>query len=244
MPRRPPKNDPYLQQAELETALQINPQLQALAALLAGKRSDYINTRRVNASNARGIAEAANLASLRVGEAYGGSPQAPRAGGLLAALKGSADTPEGEAAFNRLAGEQAHAQSMFADQASRAQQGRVYGNQQARDEWLDTKDKVNASFGDLQTTAGQLTAATLGKLLEGRRERQAAANNRAAENKQSEANSWRSAGYTGDPAKGGKPIPGGPADVNDPRDKPKGKGGPKGKTGLKLATAEQHGARS
>ena len=163
--------DPYLAQAQLETALQLDPQMSSLAGLLAGERSDYINTRRVNASNARGIQEGAFRAANEVGRIYGGNPQNPMQGTLLAALKATANTPEGQAAYNRLAESQARELASFQNDAYRAVQAQQYGNQKARNEYMGAKDEILGKVADLRRQQGMLTAATYNKLRESMRER-------------------------------------------------------------------------
>jgi hypothetical protein len=223
--------DPYLSQAQLEASLQIDPQVQALAALLSGQRGDYINTRRVNASNARGITEASQRASTGLRDVYGAqNPQQPAAGGLLAAMMTGATTPEGQAAYQRMLGEYGQTQQHLADQGMQAQTAATYANQQARDDYLSSKEQINNSYQDLLAQSGKLTAATYGKLLEARRQRATtrrgqdlSAANQAAQLGQSERNSIRSSGIDPDT---GKPIPGGKA---DPKAKP-----------IKLQSDSQH----
>ena len=72
-----PRVNSFLNQALMEASTQIDPQADALLSMLAGKRRDYINTRRVNASNARGIAAGARQADANVQSFYGSPGSAP-----------------------------------------------------------------------------------------------------------------------------------------------------------------------
>lgn len=206
-----------LEQAQIDADLQISPQLAALGQLLRSKRSEYINTRHVNASNARGISEAAHQAAASTAQVYGGpNPQAPAQGSVLAALLQSAGTPEGKAAYDRAVQEYGQTQSMFNTQALRAEVGRQYGNRQARQQYLSDRGEIQQSAQDLAAQSGQLQAAGLNKILDAmaqrgltRRQQNISAANSRRSTSQSERNSIRSSGIDPDT---GKPIPGGKLD--------------------------------
>jgi hypothetical protein len=230
--RRGPALDPIVQQALVEAQLQLGPQFSALDALDAQRRSEYINTRRVNASNARGVREAALRSSEAVGRTFG-APDAPEPGTILAALMRGAGTAEGQAAYNRFAGESGQTQAGFQQAAFQAEQGRQYGNLKARNDLMGQRAEIQSSRIDLARQAGLLTQSIANKAKEAQRQRAADMTVRREENENSRGNALISAGYTPD----GRVIPGGPADINDPRDYPNGSSG---RRQPKLATTEKH----
>lgn len=155
--------DPLLERALLEADLKVGGQGSALRQLLDEARGSYVRTRRVNASNARGIIASARLATPQMAGAFDQALSSVNA--QRAALgQGGALDPQA-AAFERRVGEQkANALADLVSQANRAEAGRVYGGQVARDEYLGTKDKIQRQLVDLAHEQGTTAQVAYGRL--------------------------------------------------------------------------------
>lgn len=226
--RRP---NPLLERALLDTELKLGPEANALRSLLGELAGGYTRTRRVNASNARGIVAATEQARPQVAGAF--DQALSSVGAQRAALgKGGPLDPQA-AAYERRVGEQrAGALNDLSDRSVRATEGQVFANTTARDEYLGGKSKIVGQLQDLARESGALTASTLGKLKDDqlargltRRGQDVTAGNSRRSTAQQERSSIRSSGIDPDT---GRPIPGGRLD-------------PKAKAAkVKWASQEQH----
>ncbi len=162
--------DPLLERAILETELKLGPRGAALRGLLSDAAGTYGRTRRVNASNAAGIKAATQQAQPQVSGAFDralGSVDAQRA---ALGVGGPAD-PQA-AAFTRRVGEQrANALGELVQQGVRAESGRVFANESARDEYLGTKAKIFGELAELAGQSGAVTTDTFNKLKDAQAQR-------------------------------------------------------------------------
>lgn len=168
MPSR--RRDPLLERALLETDLELGPQANALRGLLSQLAGEYTRTRKVNASNARGIIAATQQARPQVAGAFDqalASVSAQRA----ALGRGGALDPQA-AAYERRVGEQrANALSELTGQETRAEAGRVFGGQVARDEYLGKKGEITGQLLELAGKQGATAQSIYGKLKESQAQR-------------------------------------------------------------------------
>lgn len=163
-----PRRDPLLEQAALEASLKLGPQGNALRSLLSDLAGQYSRTRKVNASNAAGIAEATRQARPEVGGAF---DQALSSVSAQRAALGASGDPQA-AAYQRRVGEQkANALNELSGRELRATEGRVFANQTAREEYLGGKQKIISQLQDLAGQEGAETAASYGRLRESQRDR-------------------------------------------------------------------------
>jgi hypothetical protein len=163
------RRDPLLEQALLETSLKLGPQANALRSLLSELAGSYTRTRKVNASNAAGIRAATEQARPEVGGAFEqalASTQAQRA----ALGVGPAD-PQAQAFERRVMESRANALNDLTDRSTRAEEGRVYANQTARDEYLANKQKITGELTGLAGEQGAQTQALYNSLKDKQRDR-------------------------------------------------------------------------
>jgi hypothetical protein len=163
------RRDPLLEQALLASSLKLAPQENALRSLLTDLAGQYTRGRRVNASNAAGIKAATQQARPDVGSAFEqalASTQAQRA----ALGVGPAD-PQAQAFERRVGEERAHALNDLTDREVRAEEGRVYANQTARDEYLAGKQKITDQLAELAAQGGAETQSTYNTLKDKQRDR-------------------------------------------------------------------------
>lgn len=157
------RTDPLLERALLEADLKLGGQGSALRQLLDEARGQYVRTRRVNASNARGIVAAAQQATPQMAGAFDqalGSVNAQR----QALGKGGVLDPQASAYERRIGEQKASALAELVAQQNRAEAGRVYGGQVARDEYLGTKDKITGQLVDLAREQGLTAQSAYGRL--------------------------------------------------------------------------------
>jgi hypothetical protein len=158
-----------LEQALLQTSLKLGPEANALRSLLSELAGTYSRTRRVNASNAAGIRAATEQARPQVGSAFEqalASTQAQRA------ALGVAGTDPQAAAFERRVGEQrANALNDLTARSRQAEEGRVFANQTARDEYLSGKQKITGQLTGLAGEQGAQTQALYDSLKDKQRAR-------------------------------------------------------------------------
>lgn len=155
--------DPLLQRALLETDLKLGGQGSALRQLLDEARGAYIRTRRVNASNARGIIAATQQARPQVAGAFDQALSSVNAQRAALGAGGPAD-PQA-AAYTRRVGEQkANALTDLLGQETRAEAGRVYGGDVARQEYMGTKQKITNQLVDLAHEQGVTAQSVYGRL--------------------------------------------------------------------------------
>ncbi|HUR86962.1 MAG TPA: hypothetical protein VMY78_16635 [Solirubrobacteraceae bacterium] len=187
-----------------------------MRSLLSQAAAEYGRTRRTAASNATGIIEATRQAQPQIAGAFDqalGSVQAQRA-----ALGVGAGDPQA-AAYERRVGEQkALALTDLVQQAVRAEQGRVYSGQVARDEYLGKKSQITGELLDFAQKQGLTAQSIYGKLKDERlqrgvtrrgqdvtargqslssRDRQASLTEQQRHNRASEANAQRRAAAGG-----------------------------------------------
>lgn len=163
------RRDPLLEQALLETSLKLGPQANALRSLLSELAGSYTRTRKVNASNAAGIRAATEQARPEVGGAFEqalASTQAQRA----ALGVGPAD-PQAQAFERRVMESRANALNDLTDRSTRAEEGRVYANQTARDEYLASKQKITGELTGLAGEQGAQTQSLYNSLKDKQRDR-------------------------------------------------------------------------
>lgn len=199
------RRDPLLEQALLETSLKLGPEANALRSLLTGLAGSYSRTRRVNASNAAGIREATRQATPEVGGAFAQALQSSQA--QRAALGVSGSEPQAAAYERRIMEQRANALSDLSDRGARAEEGRVFANQTARDEYLGDKAKIVGQLQELAGREGAEVTARYGQLREAQRgravttrgqtlssrDRQAGQGETARHNREMEANARQSA---------------------------------------------------
>lgn len=149
--------DPLLERALLETNLKLGPQGAALRDLLGQARGDYIRKRRVNASNAAGIIEAARQAEPKVSGVF---DQALSNVDAIRGGVGAGGDPQAAAYARRVGESKANALADLVAQQTRAAEGRVYAGDVARDEYMGTKGKVLSQLTDLAGQQG-MTAASI-----------------------------------------------------------------------------------
>lgn len=153
--------DPLLERALLETNLKLGPQGAALRDLLGQARGDYIRKRRVNASNAAGIIEAARQAEPKVSGVF---DQALSNVDAIRGGAGAGGDPQAAAYARRVGESKANALADLVAQQTRAAEGRVYAGDVARDEYMGTKGKVLSQLTDLAGQQGMTTASIYGQL--------------------------------------------------------------------------------
>ncbi len=148
-----PRSDTLLARALLEASLRTDPQLGALRALLSERAQTYSRDRAVNASNERGIVAATREATPRVQGAF---DQALASVTAQRAALGQGSDPQAFA-FQRRVGEQrANALTDLSDRQTRATEGRVFANQQARSEYVGDKQKIRGQLIGLLGERGAL----------------------------------------------------------------------------------------
>lgn len=157
------RTDPLLERALLEADLKLGGQGSALRELLGQARGEYIRTRRVNASNARAIQASAMLAAPATGKAF------DQALGTVAAQRqalgyGGPGDVQAQAYARRVGEQKANALVDLVGQAQRAEAGRVYGGDVARNEYLGTKRKIVGQLGDLAREQGATAQLAYGRL--------------------------------------------------------------------------------
>lgn len=163
------RRDPLLEQALLETSLKLGPEKNALRGLLSQLAGSYTRTRRVNASNAAGIREATRQATPQVGGAFAQALQSSQA--QRAALGVSGSEPQAAAYERRIMEQQANALTDLANRGARAEEGRVFANQTARDEYFGDKAKIMGQLQELAGRQGAEATARYGQLREAQRGR-------------------------------------------------------------------------
>lgn len=157
-----------LRRALLETELQLGPQGAALRGLRSERAGEYTRTRRVNASNERAIVGAIDQALPKAGRSW------DEALATVTAQQRALGGVPGEqaSAFSRRVGEQkAGDLTDLTDRRTRATEGRVYANEEARSSYLSDKAKINSQLQDLMKQSGLLTATRYGDLLDEAAER-------------------------------------------------------------------------
>lgn len=163
------RRDPLLEQALLESSLKLAPEASALRTLLTERAGEYSRSRKVNASNAAGIREATRQATPEVQGAFAqalASSQAQRA-----ALGVAGTDPQAAAYERRVMEQQARAVSDLADRGTRAEEGRIFANQTARDSYLGDKAKIIGQLQELAGREGAEATARFGQLKEAQRGR-------------------------------------------------------------------------
>jgi len=163
------RRDPLLDRALLESATKYGPQGGALRSLLQELAGSYGRTRRVNNSSAIGITAATQQARPDVQQAF---DQALQSGGAQrAALGVGADDPQA-AAYQRRVGEQkAGALTDLTQREVRAEEGRIFANSSARQEYVGGKEKILGQLRELEAQQGAETAARYGSLRDDQLER-------------------------------------------------------------------------
>lgn len=157
------RTDPLLERALLEADLKLGGQGSALRELLGQARGEYIRTRRVNASNARAIQASTMAAAPATSKAFDlalGSVAAQR----QALGYGGPGDVQAQAYARRVGEQKANALVDLVGQAQRAEAGRVYGGDVARNEYLGTKRKIVGQLGDLAREQGATAQLAYGRL--------------------------------------------------------------------------------
>lgn len=158
----PSRRDSLLARALLEADQRYGPQGAALRSLLSERAQEYDRTRRVLASNARGIVAATQQARPEMSQAF------DQALATAQAARGALGTPQGDpqaAAYTRRVSEaRAHALNALSDRATQAEEGRIYGGQTARREYLADKRKIGDQLLGLLGQSGAFVAARRGEL--------------------------------------------------------------------------------
>lgn len=156
------RRDPLLERALLQTDLELGPQHNALRGLLSQLGAQYTRDRKVLASNAAGIREATRQARPDVAGVFDqalGSVNAQRA-----ALGVGAGDPQAAAYERRVAEQKANALNELIGRETRAEEGRVYGGQVARDEYMGKKSQITGQLLDLAERQGKTAQSIYGKL--------------------------------------------------------------------------------
>jgi hypothetical protein len=156
------RRDPLLERALLESDLALGSQGSALRGLLAQAAAEYTQTRKVGASNARAIIGSTQAAAPQVAHVFDQALASVNA--QRAALGVGAGDPQA-AAYERRVGEQ-KAQSLtdLIQQGARAEQGRVYAGQVARDQYVGKKSQITGELLDLAQKQGLTAQSIYGKL--------------------------------------------------------------------------------
>ena len=160
MPRR--ERDSVLARALLDAQLRYDPQIGALRGLRHERALQYGRTRRVNSSNAQGIAAAVDEAQPDVAAAFDQALASVNA--QRDALGVGPEDPQA-AAYERRVGEaKGHALRELVMERQRAISGQVYANQAARSEYLADRRKIDDQLRGLISESGAYAVSRRGEL--------------------------------------------------------------------------------
>lgn len=157
-----------LRRALIESQLKLNPQGAMLRQLMDEARSGYGMTRRVNHSNEAAIKQATVEARPEVESAY---DRALSSVSAQRAALGRPDDPQAAAYQRRVSEGRANGLLDLTQESLRATEGRVFANDQARESYLGTKQKIQGQQMNLAEQLGLMTSSTLDKLRDDQRDR-------------------------------------------------------------------------
>ena len=155
------RDNRILERALLETQLQLGPQGAGLRGLLTDLAGSYDRTRKVNASNERAIVGATRQARPAMERNF--DDALATAGAQQRAL-GAVDTEQSRAFGRRIGEQKSNALGDLLQRETRATEGRVYANEQARGKYFEDKAKIQNQLASLAQQSGLLTATRYGDL--------------------------------------------------------------------------------
>lgn len=157
-----PTRRDLLERALLEASIKTDPQISALKALRSELAGSYSRTRRVNHSTAEAIRQATSQARPEVTSAF--DRALASASAQRGALGVGAADPQAAAYVRRVSEQKAGSLNDLTQRELRAEDGKVYANQTARDEYFGQKGKINNQLVDLLGQRGALATSALGTL--------------------------------------------------------------------------------